>query len=365
MFGLSGKCVGADEATQALRLMCDDGSVITAQVSWVSVPPTGKSQPLRVWKHMSQDAKVGFMVGLGRWDEARQPNPLETVTKLKPKELTSEHLLIFNGLLEWSFPRVSYKMYPPELSRTFSDFTPELQNEHYKVLKQCIQDCVEKHQLNLFPLMDCQHATMLVLERDESGHIAVRYYETLAAASERCKEMAETILRAFTSVDPENEPVLVTNKFQQNGSDCVLCMAHYSEIEVRHAAGEGWGSVPGALKPQRMLAIRATIGGSVTVLEKARLKWIEDMKREEAFAETLRIQVAEKRAKVKEAKAAQASLVAALGAKAVKATLAGTGLPDPEAPEPAKPQKKAKKAQAEMPETSLPLEAPEGGSARS
>ena len=74
--------------------------------------------------------------------------------------------------------------------------------------------------------------------------------------------------------------ILDLPQFRQKAAECTEVVMHYSELEVRHAAGEGWGSVL-ALHPEHRIKMRKTLSRFQSNLEPVRLKWVEKSRLDE------------------------------------------------------------------------------------
>jgi hypothetical protein len=93
--------------------LCDSG-VVNVLTELVSTPPSMPLRKLKSWKHSPEDVKVAFLINNGHW-EIESSAPIEPVSRSEPAMLLDEHLHFYTSLLEWSFPKVSFFVFPSAL----------------------------------------------------------------------------------------------------------------------------------------------------------------------------------------------------------------------------------------------------------
>ena len=134
------------------------------------------------------------------------------------------------------------------------------------------------------------HWTLLAIHREEEiQKSSVRYYETLNDMNEICFSKA---LKMLNILELPQAGFDRCNKLKQKSDESAEVVMHYAELEVRHIAGEGWGTVR-CLHPNHRTKIRQTLSRFQTSLEPVRLQWVENSAIEELQKTYLRL-VAEK-----------------------------------------------------------------------
>jgi len=226
-----------------------------------------------------------MLSGFG-WDPEREET-VGSVTAKEPKCFESQQVKIWFGLLEWTFEAESVAMYDPDYVQVLTDSANDkIEPELLKGIQDNFKAAFSRAKVHLFPicswaLESVEHWTYLALESETKE---VRYYETLDLMKGKNFEMAEKILwiAGFEGV------VERVNEVRQEDEECGEALCHYAEQEVRHAAGEGWGSVP-AFTKERRREMRLKLGSACGILRKSQEELKEKLRNEELCLQKLQV----------------------------------------------------------------------------
>ena len=280
-YGISGTCSQVDEDAQELVIVDDKVTVrVPIQAVVLRTERQCQMRDFFSFKTVAQIKKVCMMYEVSGWDPDSSI-PLTPVSQGKPIRLEDEHLRMWHVVLRSTFPKASFKWFDPSiyLHRLFSDPTLEL------TLQEGIRRAFQKVDLLLFPLQCPEsedhklgHWTLLAIERgEEIQKSSVRYYEPLNDMNEICFSKA---LKILSILELPQDGFDRCNKFRQKSDECTEVVMHYAELEVRHIAGEGWGTVR-CLHPNHRTKIRQTLSRFQTNLEPVRLQWVKNSEIEE------------------------------------------------------------------------------------
>ena len=287
-YGYSGTVTAVNAEKQELQ-------VVTSQHAWwipVSLVKVRAERELDTreilsFQRVSQREKVNMLHQLGHWD-ANASAPIEQVSATSPLRLADAQISLWNLALARTFPKADYEYFEPQafLRMLVGEFAePERAEELEKGARQSFQ----RHELLLFPIHGEEspehplgHWTLLAVGKREDGQAAFRYYESLHTPNEICLSKALKIAAILSGA----EDLPIQNAFRQKSDECAESVCHYMAIEVRHLAGEGWGSVK-PLHPVHRKVIRNNLSRFAKNLEEARLKWVHEELQAEVKAKAL------------------------------------------------------------------------------
>ena len=297
-YGISGTCSEVDEVAQELVILDDKVTVrVPIQAVVLRTERQCQSRDFFSFKTVAQIKKRCMMYEVSGWDP-ESSIPLTPVSQGKPIRLDDEHLRMWHVVLRSTFPNANFKWFDPSiyLHRLFSDPTLEL------TLQEGIRRAFQKVDLLLFPLQCPEsddhpigHWTLLAIERTEDIQKSlVRYYETMNDMNEICFSKA---LKILSILDLPQDGFDRCNKFRQKSDECTEVVMHYVELEIRHIAGEGWGTVR-CLHPNHRTKMRQTLSRFQSNLEPVRLEWVKQSEIEEIQKKYLNLAVEKKVGKV-------------------------------------------------------------------
>ena len=224
----------------------------------------------------SEIKKVCMLHEVSGWD-AQASYPLTPVTTGQPAVLEIEQLRMWAVVLRTTYPKALFRMFDPGETFQMRLFDGSDPDEH---LAGGVRAAYQADHRLLFPLHcpECKdhkmgHFALLAIQGSGgvAGKAQVRYYETMFDLNEICLSKAHKVLSILGLPQQGFERC---NKFRQKAAECTECAMHYAELEVRHAAGEGWGSVL-ALHPEHRIKMRQALGRFQKNLEPVRVKWVE------------------------------------------------------------------------------------------
>jgi len=273
-YGESGIVTNVDEKAEQLSIITDKVG-ITVKISQVALRTEREclTRPYFNFSRLSDQKLTLMLHQLGQYDPAASA-PLESISISKPVRLEDQHLRLFSLVLSSTFPTCQFRFFDAQyfMRRAFGEHDEEEVKEE---LFQWMRSAMSQKPKLFFPI-HCDeseehplgHWTLLVIE---SAGKHVRYYDTLNSINEICLSKATKIL----SVLGLDQNVERTNMWRQKGDECCEAVMHYFELEVRHLAGEGWGTVRN-LHPEHRLAIRNILKRFQENLEKFRRKWCNE-----------------------------------------------------------------------------------------
>ena len=282
-FGMSGFCTGTCEKTQEVTLLTEQkGFTVPAQAVQVRSERECSARPYFSFMNCSYIRQVCMLHEVCGWDPEAS-YPLEPVSVGKPAVLELEQMRLWFVVLRTTFPQLAFRIIDPGAAIEHKLFQPTTTDNP---MAEGIRNAYQANQLLLFPLHCPQsdehpmgHFTLLAIQG--SGGVVekaqVRYYESMSDLNEICLSKA---LKVLSILGLPQEGFDRCNQFRQKGAECTEVVMHYSELEVRHAAGEGWGSVL-ALHPEHRIKMRKTLGRFQSNLEPVRKKWVEKTRLEE------------------------------------------------------------------------------------
>lgn len=161
-----------------------------------------------------------------------------------------------------------------------------------------------------------EHFTLLVLDFqvDAGSECKVRYYDTLQVESFFCRAkalqwlmMAQRVLEGTSRKVPNVLPERCNKVRQDKGlGECGYHVCWYSEEELRHWRGEGWGS----RGRSDIKALKVKMASLTNSMMKERAAWLEEQKKLEAKAKAKAKAKAVQDEKVKLAEDTKATLEA-------------------------------------------------------
>ena len=285
-YGAFGIVTQVHEETKGVTVLTEKASFVVP-LSEVAVR-TERECLVRTWfnfSRVSPQKQTLMLHQLGYWDPESAP-PIFSVAATRPKRLQDSHLRIWALALSVTFPKESFEIFDPQffLRRVIGDAR---EADIAERLEMRIKEAFESKDLLLFPLQCPQmddhemgHWTLLAVQKKPQ---AVRYYEPLDEPNEICFSKALQVL----SILGMGDQLEVTNKFRQISDECCECVMHYEELEVRHLAGEGWGSVK-SLHPEHRLTIRTILKRFSDNMERFRKAWMGDEAEERVKREALK-----------------------------------------------------------------------------
>ena len=260
-YGHEGHVTSVNEADETLKVI-NDGCFFETPLSAVIIKTQSPCfhRPFFNFNGCSYITKTCLVQAVVGHKHDAAP-PMVPVTTRLSTNLEDQHLRLWWVILRKTFPTASVQLIEP----SFFDndqvcdvdglpvgltvdgvFKPD-RNE--KALSWQIKMGFEKVNLMLFPIHCLEspehqmgHWTLLALEKSTDNHekLNIRYYDGMDALNDICLKRAQFIVKLAGVNDWNSER---HNTFRQTASECTEIVMHYQELEMRHAAGEGWGSV--------------------------------------------------------------------------------------------------------------------------
>jgi hypothetical protein len=237
----------------------------------------------------------------------------------KQKDTCETHLQVYAVLLKWTYQESKFEekvcIFPVQLTNAVLTNVSEMVNgeqlddEQQLILgKQLryIRGMVQQVPLKIFhiPGESPRHWTQLTLSRG-----SVRYYDSLKRDHVACRLNAARMLQIAAGAQALSVPTRHNSATQGLDLDCGLYVCHWTEDEVRHEMGEGFGT-QGYPDTMRLSAIKTKLYNTTNALENQRLKWAAEVgdkeeKERKAKADAEK-KIEERRQRVKAAEAAAA-----------------------------------------------------------
>ena len=269
-YGKHGTCVSIDEKEGMANVMTDIelhkiplGAVRQRTAKEVKVAE------LKNFQGTSEvDKQVVMMMSGFGWDTEREET-IGSVTNSKPKLFEKQQLSIYAALIQWTLSNKHVMIYNADYIQVLSGSTHfEVEADVLERVRSAFRAALHRYERHIFPLSSVtdastEHWTVLVIE---SVAQLVRYYESLEEMKHANVAMAKGILEILGLTVPLER----TNTFRQVEEECGEIACHYIELECRHAAGEGWGSVEGFTRG-RWQEMRKKLGATCAILKKTQL----------------------------------------------------------------------------------------------
>jgi hypothetical protein len=201
-------------------------------------------------------------------------NEVEQVGKVKPEELSYDHVMLGMTQLRNSWMSLkSHALWPEPLTAHLERIThkPQMSEKEADVHQRYtlfLSKLMSHVDLVLAPIHTQNHFTLLSVTRESAGSVSVRYFDTLSGAKQASWDMAKTLCQAMSIDMPEQR----TNVSKQTGATCACQILHYCEHELRRAAGEQM-SFGGWPDQTRVSMLRVRLGKWVSSLGNELKKW--------------------------------------------------------------------------------------------
>ena len=291
LFGLVGTCVYADLDSQELSLMDQTASIKKVKLAHV-IELTKKERPMRALKtfqNVSKQEKQKCLGRLGMHDPETAP-PVEV--SAKGGLVDSSMIQMYSVLLEHTFGEESWFFWPPDAIEGYFEHVKDQAQERQEKFEEGIRKALVRFEKVFFPIHCPQstdhkdgHWTLLVVQAKEAGETLqepkVRYYDSLDLPNEVCLSRADQLLSAAL---PQKDALWRHKSFdwrqahRQSGTECGFWLMHFLELEVRQLAGEGSTIRTPKVRKDDMKRRTENAG---KMLEKYRIQWQQDARREE------------------------------------------------------------------------------------
>ena len=182
LFGQVGLCLRANEKSGKILLMSDANKQFHIEPKHcIEVTPKLKhSSALLSCRSISQSMKLQMLGRFGILDVLESAFAEKMMQKDNPDD---SNIQLWMVLLEFSFPRLSFCTYAPQLLHTFFEESKSKSSEAFQRISESLKQSMSRFQLNLFPIHCPQsdehpdgHWTLLAIESD-NGEDKVRYYD--------------------------------------------------------------------------------------------------------------------------------------------------------------------------------------------